>query len=702
MALFALPRVNERAESIEAEYCTVSSIHGNKGVSSEQNNDEESQSSDVSCEDHSNELDYKQDLNLNQQEDVILAISRDIELIWGETKNANWDEITNKFSDAREGRSEMPPLMPSGKKDGHIGREAGSIEAEHCTVSSIHGDKGVSSEQNNDEESQSRSGKKDGHIGGEAESHLGGPYHIAIDSPLNSLPYAKDAPFNVYQQQHGPTCLPNTRVDLLHDIYRWADGQDERFIFWLSGMAGTGKSTIARTVARRYLDQKRLGASFFFSRGGRDVSHAAKFVTSIALQLASSVTFLDQYICDAIKESRNIASQSLRDQWQQFVLRPLSKLSGSAGQFSYILVIDALDECDNENDIRIIIHLLAEVQLLNKARIRVFLTSRPELSIRIGFTRMPDGAHQDFILHNISSLTVNHDIRLFLERNLELIAQERSLTADWPGEEIISRLVHSANGLFIWAATACRFIREGKLFVKKRLSIILENSSISVNAEEKHLDEIYTTVLRNNISPDYSYEEAEELLSMQKSLLGSIITLFYPLSTQSLSKLLSTAQDDVNQILDNLHAILSVPEDPTLPLRLYHFSVRDFLFDRARCEEFWVDEKEAHRVLANKCVQLMSTSLKQDICGVDAPGMLVTDVEISRVERSLPPETQYACLYWTQHVEKSGTHLQDNGQVHAFLQEHLLHWFEALAWMGKVPEGVYAVGFLESIAVSIR
>ena len=178
--------------------------------------------------------------------------------------------------------------------------------------------------------------------------------HPARESPLSSLPYAQDAPFNSFAKRHDPICLPDTRVNVLRDIYSWADGRDERCIFGLSGLAGTGKSTIARTVARRYLDQKRLGASFFFSRGGGDVGYAGKFVTSIAWQLASSVPSLDRYVCDAIKERRDIASQSLRDQWQQLVLRPLSRLSGSGGQISYMLVVDALDECDNDKDIRTI------------------------------------------------------------------------------------------------------------------------------------------------------------------------------------------------------------------------------------------------------------------------------------------------------------------------------------------------------------
>ncbi|MCJ1313571.1 hypothetical protein MMC25_007250 [Agyrium rufum] len=517
---------------------------------------------------------------------------------------------------------------------------------------------------------------------------------------LNSLPIAADAPFNVYYQQYNPVCLPDTRSDLLQDIDSWADGQDGQCIFWLSGLAGTGKSTIARTVARKYFDQKRLGASFFFSRGGGDVGHARKFVTSVAWQLVNSIPSLQHIICDAVKERRDIASLSLDDQWRQLILRPLSKLSACSGQRSYILVIDALDECETSEDIGTIVHLLSEAQSLKAARLRVFLTSRPEIPIRHGFQKLSDTKHQNFILHNVSPSIVDEDIRTFLNHGFKLIAQERSLVTGWPGQEIIKHLVYSASGLFIWAATAYRFIREGKRFVKKRLSIILENSSVSVNAAENHLDEIYITVLRNCISPEYSYEEVEELLLILKNLLGSIVTLVSPLSTQSLSKLLNTAQDEVNQTMDDLHSILSIPKDPTLPLRLHHPSFRDFLFEKTRCDEFWVDEKQAHQILADHCIRLMSALLKQDICGVNAPNMLVADAQRDWIERGLPPEVQYACRYWIDHVQKAGTQLCDNGKVHRFLQGHFLHWLEALGWMRKISDGVYAIAALESLVSS--
>jgi hypothetical protein len=470
----------------------------------------------------------------------------------------------------------------------------------------------------------------------------------------------------------------------------------------LNGLAGTGKTTIARTIARKYFDQSRLGASFFFSRGGGDVGHAGKFFTSFAVQLAHNLPQIQRSISDAIIEQNDIENQSLCDQWRQLVLRPLSRLDSSSCPLSYMLVVDALDECDSEGDIRTILQLLTEARTLKVIRLRVFLTSRPEIPIRYGFSQIPNAERQDFVLHNISPSIIDHDIRIFLRYNLNIIASERSLGTGWPDEQIVERLVNNASGLFIWAATACRFIREGKRFAAKRLDMILESTTI--NAAEKHLNEIYLTVLRHSISPDYTAEEAEELRCMLKTLLGSIVTLFSPLSTQSFSKLVNASKQEVDQTFSDLHAILDIPKDQTCPLRLHHPSFRDFLLNKERCDDlnFQVDEKQAHQTLADYCIQLMSISLKQDICGQEAPSTLVADIEYSQIKQCLHPEVRYACLYWIQHLQKSNPQLCDNDQIHQFLQVHLLHWLEALSWIGKTSDGILAISSLESqIQVSL-
>lgn len=518
------------------------------------------------------------------------------------------------------------------------------------------------------------------------------------------MPYAVDAPFNAYSRQHDPACLPDTRIDLLREIYTWADGKDGRFIYWLNGLAGTGKSTVARTVARKYHENGQLGASFFFSKGGGDVGHASKFFTTIAVQLARKSQSLKRYICDAVRKNADIATQSLGDQWRQLVLGPLSKLSGDSYPFLYVLVIDALDECDNDEDIRTILTLLAEAQTLQIVRLRVFLTSRPETPIWYGLDRIPETERQDFVLHHISLSIVDHDITIFLKHNLGLIRQGKpSLSASWPGEETVKQLVQFASGLFIWAATACRFIREAaKVFlIQKRLDAILQiDSSIVEGHPEKHLNKIYTIVLGHSIPVQYSKEEEKEFLSILRDILGSIVTLLSPLSIHSLSRLLNFQSEEVDDCLEDLHAILDISRDHTRLLRLHHPSFRDFLLKQDRCSDsnFWVDEKSANEILATRCIQLMSTSLKEDICGVTIPGTLVADVKSCRVEQCLPPEVQYACLHWVKHLRRSDVQLRDNDYVHQFLQKHLLHWLEALGWMQKISEGILEIISLESIA----
>ncbi|KAL2004853.1 hypothetical protein VTN00DRAFT_3126 [Thermoascus crustaceus] len=305
---------------------------------------------------------------------------------------------------------------------------------------------------------------------------------------LEQLPLVSEAIFNFYGKQHERTCLPGTRVNVLQEIIK-------------------------------YYDEGRLGASFFFARGGGDAGHGGKFFTSIAVQLADKSPSLRHYICDAIAEHSNIASLSLRDQWRHLVLRPLLKLRGDFPCTSLLLVVDALDECEGDYSVQEILRLLTEARSLQTVRLRILLTSRPEIPIRHGFHQIPDSEHQDFVLHDISPALVEQDIWIFLEHNFKIIRQERGLASDWPGEKALRRLLENASGLFIWAATACRFIHEGGRFAERRLSRILKDDrskdNTSITAPERQLNEIYIAVLANFVGHDYDDEEKEIIVLSQ-------------------------------------------------------------------------------------------------------------------------------------------------------------------------------------------
>jgi hypothetical protein len=134
------------------------------------------------------------------------------------------------------------------------------------------------------------------------------------------------------------------------------------------GWASTSKSTIARTVASEYASTGCLGASFFFSRGKGDVHDACVFVTSIAVQLAQPSKILRDLIYEAILSKSGAISKTLRDQWRKFIFELLPKME--AGLIPKApMIVDALDECDGENDIQQVIQAI-------RARPTLYLSRR--------------------------------------------------------------------------------------------------------------------------------------------------------------------------------------------------------------------------------------------------------------------------------------------------------------------------------------
>src|SRR5437762_3701642 len=241
---------------------------------------------------------------------------------------------------------------------------------------------------------------------------------------LDKLPRADGAAFDSHAEGEGATCHPDTRVDLLRQIYEWADDPQSEAIFWLNGMAGTGKSTISHTVARAFANSGHLGASFFFKRGDGDRGKADKVFTTIASQLVLNEPTLAAHIKHTIDSDPAIVGKTTREQFEKLVLTPLSRISQRAsGAASLVIVVDALDECERDDDVRLIVHLFSRSKSLKSPRLRILVTSRPELPIRLGFSAI-DGKYQDLVLHEIPEPVVKHDISAYLQSELARIREE--------------------------------------------------------------------------------------------------------------------------------------------------------------------------------------------------------------------------------------------------------------------------------------
>jgi hypothetical protein len=474
-------------------------------------------------------------------------------------------------------------------------------------------------------------------------------------------------------------------------------------------MAGTGKSTISRTVAQSFADKGSLGASFFFKRGERDRSSAALLFTTIAAQLVAKVPALATDVGAAIGADRFITDKPLKEQFEKLILEPLGNLKNDPGNIKKIvIVIDALDECERDNDIKLVIHLLSQAKTVSSVRFRAFVTSRPEWPIRLGFNDIR-GKYQDLVLHEIPRPVIEDDITVFLDDKLRKIRHDhnglchdgRQLPPDWPGSSIVQDLVKMAVPLFIFAATVCRLIEDQAWSDPAgQLRKVLLYRPGTQRSEINKLDATYRPVLDQLVVG--RSEAAKRLLVEEfRSVVGSIVLLVEPLSTSSLAHLLDIPRSTIDGKLASLHSVFSVPASAESPVRMFHLSFRDFLVDPDERESnpFWIDETATHGKIATRCIELMSSfgNLRKDLCDLKMPGTARADIEPTVIESSLPAHVQYACLYWVYHLEQSNAQIMDTHQAYLFLKRHLLHWLEALSLLGKISESIAMISSLQAL-----
>ncbi|KAI1374108.1 WD40-repeat-containing domain protein [Hypoxylon crocopeplum] len=523
---------------------------------------------------------------------------------------------------------------------------------------------------------------------------------------LSRLPIADGAAFDSHAEEHNPICYPGTRADLLREISKWAEDTEAKAVFWLNGMAGTGKSTISRTVAHSFFEKCQLGASFFFKRGEGDRGGASKFFTTIAAQLVQREPAFARRVQDAIDADPGIFGKRMRDQFEKLIWDPWSRIAREARNASTLLiVVDALDECEREEDVRTIINLFSRTQSSQSSRLRILVTSRPELPIRLGFKDI-EGTYQDLTLHEIPKQVVGSDISAFLTHELENIRSDYNksvpnsirLSPIWPGQQNVQVLVKMAIPLFIFAATACRFIKDRAWNDPDgQLKKVLAYEAETENSELDTLDATYRPIL-DQLLLGKADRARTSLIREFREVVGSILLLAQPLSAQSLAKLLGTRLEIVNRRLSSLHSVLNVPSDIDAPVRLFHKSFHDYLLNAERQHiPFWVNEKETHRQLAIRCLHVMNGTLRTDICELQWPGTSHSSLDSQVIRDKLQPEVQYACQYWVYHIERAGEVVDGDTQIHEFLQHHFLHWLEALSLIGRASESLQMIRILRSL-----
>ena len=473
-------------------------------------------------------------------------------------------------------------------------------------------------------------------------------------------------------------CTAKTREKILDDLSTWAQDPKSSQIYWMSGMAGTGKTTIAYSFCQRLAKDGILGASFFCSRSLSACSDIHRIFPTIAYQLAHSCPPVASELLEILKKD---LSAPLLQQFQQLILVPV-KAGMPESDKILVIVVDALDECTDINAVRdflMVMHLG-----VGNLPIKIFITSRPEPVVQKTIEAQLSESSV-LHLHDVESDLVQADIKCYIEAELSQVAADSGLSDQgWPMEAEVNSLVEHADGLFIYAATAIRYIGQTNVDPQVRLTRMITSHSASPSSlKTKVIDDLYKAILQLA----YHKLELEEIQAIHL-VLGTIINVLNPLTIGGLAALLHLSNRKVESALKSLHSVVSLPSTQDGHISTFHASFPDFLKDSTRSgSEYYLNPLEYHLTLVAHSLKLMNELLHENICDLD--GRPANDaVSHTQIAAHIPDSLAYACIYWLSHLEASGDTRHFESELEQMFNKHLLHWLECLSLLHRLDVAV--------------
>ena len=419
------------------------------------------------------------------------------------------------------------------------------------------------------------------------------------------------------QDQQTAVCQPDTRERVIAQIMEWAENRDDqsRPICWLHGPAGTGKSSIAHTIADTYTKKHWLVLNFFFFRASRpDRTSLAKFFTTLAYQLAASEALpsAQQFISQVIQKDPRVLTANFETQLQKLICSPI--LVDTPSKPHIIIIIDGLDECESHDHQTQLVKLLAESSPSLSPYARILVTSRPEEQIIHEF-HVPDSAAQvSTLLVALDDFDALDDIWKVCHRGFAEIAtkwgREHYIPKDWPSDKDIKQVVQKSQGIFIYITTLLKFVGERGDLPQNKLQEALTTNAVG-------LDSIYLQVLAS--APGKN----------RHLVISAIVLLQEPLAIVDLEEFLHLTPGEIRVALEGTRSILNIPETDDEAVVPYHASLGDFVQDETRSLSQFSSKDN---IMLDHCIQLVMGMMKTEPSGKYSRAIL------------------YSCQNWSYHL----------------------------------------------------
>lgn len=431
-------------------------------------------------------------------------------------------------------------------------------------------------------------------------------------------------------------CLPGTRMEILTEIEDWARTTDPnvRPVLWINGAAGTGKSAIANTIARRFDRNKELGSFLAFDRNYLAERRHEKVFSTIARDLASRNPGIRRAMVDAIRERPWLKQTTdFIQQWEYLLVEPSEQLSTDR---PILIVIDAFDESGDAQSRSHLLSILADRSAELPSNFRILLTSRTIDDISQALSSVHVTSK---VMHDISKTTIDRDISTYISMRLAHI-DTTFFDQHW-----LRTLVVQPEGLFQWAFVACEFIQGLGQFSNPATRFNKLTNFPTAHPLTK-LDTLYETILQemfiNNNKDD---------IQVFRSVMGQILAGFEPLSLADLTTMRkhfppgSGDAAHIHSVVKNMGSLLSGITDHSIPIRPLHSSFHNYLTDHSRSKQFYIDTSFHRNNLAFSTIQIMKAELCFNICSLKSSYLRNSDVPDlkQQIKQSISSALSYSC-----------------------------------------------------------
>jgi hypothetical protein len=478
-------------------------------------------------------------------------------------------------------------------------------------------------------------------------------------------------------------CTPGTREEILKDMIAWADdiSADSPPVFWLTGQAGSGKTTIAYTVTKHFDELEKtedhtvLGGNFLCSRQFEETRQQIYIIPTLVYQLARKSRSYAHALHEADKfDSVDKPAKQMKDllvgPWQQSESQRHVELP------PYLIVVDALDEIEDDGGSMFLQSLLETINQRRLRGLKFLVTSRPDprvVELCATFSSKAVCRLQDVPIERVGL-----DITQYLQSKLPNFA----------GKPELKTMEQLAGDLFISAATIVRYLTPRRRMAESEqrnlLSRLHDHLSFSPCGAKQPLliDKLYQQIMRDAFS-----DLDDNLFNSRLRILHTFLCTFERTPVSLTAALLSESEETAIAVLNELHAVLYCKDGQVL---WYHASFPDFVFSQTR-STFTLDgrhisvscsQAQHHALLTKCCFDRMKESLRFNIGDITSSFLLdAEDLELTqRVDTNIKPFLRYASRHWAQHLAQTD---QKNGEDFSdcftdFLQIRILFWIETM------------------------